>query len=185
MKPAIMKRYVEQYTNHRVVKLGSGTFATAFRSLDDDTVVFIVTRDDDHVKEIISHVDNKYVPSMNQIEIFNYGHYDYTVWQTTYSDKPLKSHGLAYQQWQTLSKLWDSMQSRFFRTDKDMWYSVVADFIDALRETDIDPELIDALDHIDSWASAFGPNYRLEFPRNNVGVTPEGRLQLRDIIFFR
>lgn len=176
---------VKRITGHNVKKLGAGAFSTAFRSLDNDTVVFIVSPYDDQAKDILSHIDNKYVPFMSSVDYFTYRGNDYTIWQTTYSTCPKKSDGLAYTQWQTLSKLWDSLDTRFYRLDKDMWYSVVGDYIDMLRETDLDEELIDAMDMIYSWATAFGPNFKLEFPRCNLGVTADGTLQLRDIVFFR
>lgn len=184
-----MKQQVTQLTGHIVKRIGSGAYSKAYRSIDDPTVVFIVSSADDPVKEIISHVNHTNVPKMHKLADFVYQGRDYDIWQTEYSAPVKKSHSVAYNQMMILIDRWNTYFDQFTypnRKDKDQFYALVYDFIMDLRnDTTIDATITDGMMLIYTWCTSFGPNFLLDLHTGNFGIDNAGNLLLRDIVYFK
>lgn len=173
-------------TNDTIKLIGKGAYSRAYRSLTDPTIVYIASIDYDNVKELMSKIETIHAPKIDYIDDFSYRGRFYRLYKTEYTVCPMKSHGRAYEQWKILSDQWENINSRLYRLDKDQWHTVVYDFIDILRDNElIEDSIIDTLDRIYMWATAYDTSFLFEFPRCNLGVDSDNNLILRDIIFFR
>lgn len=177
---------LESITGHPLKKIGEGAYSKVYRALDNTALVYILSPSDDYVKEILTHIESPHIPVMRRVDDLTYNYKEYTIWETQYSESPMKKHGRSFEQMRILQREWEKTHPRFFRLDRYNWHAVVANFIDDLRSNDaIEESVIDALDKIYTWSTAYGSNFKFEFPKCNLGVTEDGTLLLRDIVFFR
>ncbi len=177
-----------QINGHTMTRIGTGEFARVYRSVENPDIVYILTDEDDSIKEIYSHVESVHVPYMHMRDQVFYRGKWYNVFESRYYNKLTKEHTKAWEIAKILRATWNRIldENRYRLSNKDNWYMLAYDFIDALREDDRIPEsIIEALDNLYTWCTAYGSNFLFEFPTRNLKINDNGDLILLDIVFFR
>ena len=164
-------------------------FATAYRSIDDPNIVFILTPDGDNAKEILAMChDYAHIPVMHNIGEYTdrYGH-EYTIWQTEYSETISKKHGDLFNIYKALVQIENKAKEGiiWYKFDWSYAYRVSEYIVDLAKEDSRIPESVaESLERISTWASAYGGNYMFEFKRSAIAVDSNGAIVLRDVVFF-
>ena len=177
--------------NQDVIRIGAGEFSTAWRVVDSD-IVYILSRTDDennqYVKDIYVHSSGKHIPEYETVELERYiprvGYRN--VFKTRYYHKLTASNKEAWNQAIILRNTLDRVkrENNAWR-NPDNAYTLLYDVIAMLRKESSVPEsLIEALDRLYSWATAYGSNFYIEFQTRNLKVDNNGDLILLDVIFF-
>lgn len=173
--------------NHTVKMINKGEFSKVYRSLDDSSVVFILTGIECADKEIYAHVGKSiHIPHIECVddEYYHLGKW-YRVYKTTYSETLSNKYP-------ELMKLSRKMQeisfsvplTRKYRYDSDYAIACQA-IVEAMQEDQAIPSsIVDDLKKLVSWAANYNGKLFLEFKQANLAVV-NGNLILRDVIFFR
>lgn len=175
--------------NQEVEKIGQGEFSTAYRVIDSD-IVYILSRTDDennqYVKDIYVHSTGKHIPEYETIELERYfSRIGYrNVYKTRFYHPLTAKNKEAWKHYKTIKATWDKIRYATYKTPDD-WYQYMYDLISELRDSESVPEsLVNALDRLYSWATAYGSNFMLEFSPRNLKIDNNGDLILLDILFF-
>lgn len=170
-------------------RIGKGQFSTAYRSIDDPNVVYLLTNEDDNIREIYRHITNKHIPQMELLEQNVYiGRKYVNVWKMPYY-KPIKKSDPCWKQYKTLYDAWQEIytpliSAYFYKKQYSDGFMAAEQFLQILEEKSIiDQDLLYALERINVWSSCYGSGYIFEFQKRNVGVDQDGNLVLRDVIF--
>lgn len=170
--------------NEQCTQIGKGEFATAYRSIDNPSIVYVITPEGDYVKEILKQCNGVHIPAMHYVDEYESRGKVYTIWQTEYSNRLTAKDKDAWAIAKILRNTWESTFK--YGLKKDQWHSRCYNFIETLRNDSRIPEsVVHDLDVIYGWATCYGPNFLFEFPARNLGVKDDGTLVLRDIVFFR
>lgn len=176
--------------NQEVVKIGQGQFTSAYRVPDSD-VVYLLSKvnntTNDYVKEIYTHIQHPHIPVMETLyrEVY-FSRMGYrNIYKTRYYNPLTAQSTTAWAHYKTLKNTWERIRTSKYKKP-DNWYQYMGDFIDTLRdEQSVPNSIIDALDLLYSWVTAYGSNFLLEFSPRNLKVDDHGNLILLDIIFFQ
>lgn len=172
------------YNNENVTRIGAGQFAVAYRSDENPDNVYLFVKDTELARECVMQVSrqnedsNPHLPLMTIVEQAE----KTNVYLTRYSDKLTKKK--YPQAWEIAKRLRLHKENSRWQTPSN-WHILCADIIEKARNDSAIPDsIVEALEHIESWASAYGSDYMFEFPARNLGVDSNGNLVLRDILFF-
>lgn len=173
--------------NHTVKMINKGAFSKVYRSLDDSSIVFILTGLDCYDKEIYAHVgESTHIPYIECIddEYYHLGKW-YRVYKTTYSETLTNKYPELMKLSRKMQKIkFNVLLSRKCRYESD--YAIACqDIVEAMREDQSIPlSVVDDLESLLSWAVNCDGKLHLEFNQANLAVV-NGNLILRDVIFFR
>ena len=186
-----------RFNNQSATKIGKGAFSTAYR-VDGTDQVFILTKLDSdsnkYIKEIYTHIKKKHVPYMRTIGIEVYmprvGYVN--VYESRYYAPLTAKNKQAWSDYKVLNRAWDQVYydnvNLVMNSRGDEYidrHVVVAEFIERLTiNQSVSQDIIDALDSIYTWATAFSTGFLFEFPKHNLRVDQDGNLILLDIVFF-
>jgi hypothetical protein len=182
-----------KFNNMPASQIGKGKFSTAYR-VDNTDIVYILTKTqndtaNDNTKEIYTHIESIHVPYMSTVdtEVYMPRIGFCNVYESRYYAPLTAASKIAWRDYNALKKAWNHIfdESRELLHRNDMLYAICGNFIAYLEKNQIvSAELIRALELIESWSSAFGPNFLFEFSPRNLKVDSHGNLILLDIVFF-
>lgn len=175
--------------NEQCRRIGAGDFSTAYRSIDNPNVVYLLTKEDDHIREIYAHIDHQNIPTFELIAqgVYIRGKY-VNIWKMPYY-KPIKKSDPCWEQYKTLYNAWQDiyiplLSAYFYKKQYNDGFMAAEQFLQILEDKRIiDQEMVCALEQLKTWSSCFGSGYIFEFQKRNVGVDQDGNLILRDVVF--
>ncbi len=176
---------IKHITGHRVEKIGTfSAFSKVYRSLDDSTVVFVVTTDP--TKAIVSAVNNPHVPMM-----VNRGTIDGMIlYETRYSRSVEIEDTNAKTIIMNLSAKWRMMKSTNENRKKSQRIdckTLAMQFVASISTVKLYPTaLIDGLTQLLHNAVETCDMISFDLPIENFGIDPDnGTLILRDVLIAR
>lgn len=176
-----MHTNLEKLTGHKLEYLDSGAFCKAYRSLDNTSIVFLLTSDNKS-KSILSEITNPHIPSMQYVMTIG----NDTLWQTSYSESVTKAYTVAHTQMTNLAIKWSSIRNKYSSISIDSWHILARKFIDSLKPNKVyTAELISALESLYSASIDQTTRFKFDMPVENFGVSEDGTLLLRDVVLFR
>jgi hypothetical protein len=160
--------------------IGKGLFCHAFKG-DDSRVYLLVKQsqnDFDYSKEAINNwgdSENPHMPEIESFGQFTFKGAEYIVFSMPFYEPLTAKHKTAWAQFKTLQKAFYSLGWGDNRT----FYNRSFALVDSLEAGSIKEALQSILDA----GSNYGPEYGLEFSKQNMSVNKEGVLILRDVLF--
>ncbi len=123
----------------------------------------------------------------------------YTVYKTSFTEKLTAKHKTAWKQYKILKSAWENARTNLLVSKtkvlatlgknslREIPFSyMLEEFLEILRScADFPSSLIDAIEDLGNAASNYGDSMYFEFSPRNLGVTEDGVLVLRDILFDR
>lgn len=204
---SVREIHVNDETDDTVVTtklIGKGMFCAAYQDVVSDDI-YLFMREDKYCpgKAILSFCDpSPHIPLMEWIDDveteFAGKTTHYNVWRTTRS-LPLKaSCKKAWKQYNALKTAWEEAinqvrsrqglrKGRNYAWGDIEFYVIYEDFVKALRHESLGLEstFVDAVENLCETAMNYGESLWFEFVKPNLGVSPEGKLILRDVLFDR
>ena len=174
-----------------VQQIGKGRFCTAYRQLDKPEQVYLVVKDGDRSKEILSNclpIEGPHLPELERMGMMG----DAYVWQTRYYERLTAKHKEAWAQYKILrdltEKTWPTLQRRANYAYNAWGYDLMAAVVEGLADHCTAKRLDwwrlhKALEAVMNSAADYGASYTFEFAPRNLAVRADGKLILLDPVF--
>lgn len=166
-----------------VKRIGKGAFAEVYREQVSPGRVFAFTDDDVYDKEIAAMVhndlsDNPHIPA---IERFGHTH-DKTVYEMPFYKSPLRKSD-SPRAWEDHKKLEACKYGAL--TSKARGREISDSVVDCVKESNVSPSVVEALEGLNGWAQNYSDEYMFEFNKQNLATDEAKNLVLLDVVFDR